>query len=67
MEYLGIIKKRRNEYGKSIRKLYEKKLIKERWKNIKSWIITKQNYSDTLTSSQMENLMVFKDYIKGEK
>jgi len=55
---VGILKRRRNEYGKSIRKGYESGNTKATMKEIRYWVVVKQTYSNTLTGVLLDNLIV---------
>lgn len=53
----------RNEYGRTIRKLYEKKQIAARMKDIRDWNIRRNEIANTITTVNMDILIL---EIKGE-
>ena len=53
-----ILKYRRTEYGKRIRKEYESGRIKERRCNIRERIAVPADYANTLTTVQKDNMIL---------
>lgn len=52
------LKRRRNALGKKMRKKYESGKVKLTMKETRDWIVVEQNYSNTLTSVLLDNLLV---------
>lgn len=61
MKIKGVLKRRRNEYGKKIRKKYEAKQVKAKMKDIRDWKVVKQDHSNSLTGLQIDNLIVVEE------
>lgn len=53
-----IVKKRRTEYGKKIRKDYEAGRVKEKIGNMREPIAVRAEFANTLTTVQKDNLIV---------
>ena len=59
MDLIGLLKRRRNELGKRVRKAYEAKQTNYRMVGLRDWTVVQQNHSNTLTGVQIDNLLVF--------
>lgn len=46
--------RKRNDYGRQIRKLYESKRIKARMKDIRDWDVRKDEIANTITTVNMD-------------
>jgi hypothetical protein len=52
------LKRRRNSYGKKMRKLYESHQATLTMKEIRDWEAVEQDHSNTITGVQIDNLIL---------
>ena len=57
MEKKIILGKRRNEYGKRIRKAYESHILQARRGEIADLVLLRDEYSNTITTFQKDNYL----------
>lgn len=55
---IGILRKVRNEYGKAIRKDYEKHIISEKRSRMTEYEVRKDGVSNTLSTVQKDNIVL---------
>lgn len=55
--FVNVVKRQRNEFGKSIRKAYEAGTSDARMKDIRDWVDVLQTHSNTLTGVAIDNLI----------
>src|SRR3990167_7705068 len=53
-----MLKRKRNEFGKQVRKEYEAGKTNHRLKDMRDWTIVEQKHSNSLTGIQIDNLLV---------
>ena len=53
-----VVKRKRNELGKKIRKDYENKKVKKTMKEIRDWEVVPQKNSNTISGVQIDNLII---------
>src|SRR3972149_5273015 len=59
LELKGLLKRKRNEYGKKVGKEYEAKRLQVSLKELRDWTIVEQKHSNTISGVQIDNLLVF--------
>src|SRR3989304_7772030 len=59
LELKGLLKRKRNEYGKKVRKEYGAKRLQVSLKELRDWTIGEQKHSNTISGVQIDNLLVF--------
>jgi len=59
-----VIKRKRNEFGKAIRKDYESGKTKARLKDMRDWQVINQSHSNTLTGVEIDNLILVPEATK---
>jgi len=59
--FAQVLKYQRTEYGKSIRKAYEKGIIKERRNNMREYVPRKDGISNTLTTVLKDNYLLMRE------
>lgn len=53
-----VVKRKRNELGKKVRKDYEKGKVKKRMCEMRDWEAVPQQHSNTLSGVQIDNLII---------
>ena len=53
-----VVKRKRNELGKKVRKEYEKGTVKKRMCEMRDWEAVPQQHSNTLSGVQIDNLII---------
>lgn len=58
MKKIKLLKRKRNEFGKQIRKGYEKHTIKARLCDVHSWVLNESVISPTITTMCFMDIML---------
>ena len=67
MQKRMILGKRRNEYGKQIRKMYESHRLQAKRGEIADLVLLRSEYSNTITTFQKDNYLCVLKSISGQE